>query len=246
MPSGYTFGGRHVHEFEAEMTGMPDIPLTPPFENMSEDQAGIDGGWDFGVRYKPKVISVDHYIWTNDKNQTSAIAREMAGHYNPRLGSRPLIFDDEPDKMYFARLSEQLSLEEKFQAFNEFSLEFICYDPFTYSVQEFTEVINGSGVITHDGTHVSKPILIVEHAGGSATVTNTTPDGVTQTVTFASNTTAGQYTIDMKQGTVKRGTSGGDKYIDNLEWFEMPKGDNTIAHSGNITSVTVKYRHTWL
>lgn len=246
MPSGYTYGGRHISEFSMEMTGMPDIPITAPFDNLTEDQAGRDGGWDFGVQYKPRIIPVDHYIWTRDKNQTSQIAREAGGHFNPRLGSRPLIFDDEPDKMYLARLSEQFSLEGKFQAFNEFSLEFICHDPFTYSVEEFTETVSGSGIIEQMGTHVSRPILVIEHNGGSATITNNAPDGQVQTVVFASNTPSGQYTIDMKAGTVKRGSEGGDRYIDSLTWFDLSQGENTVTHTANISSLTVKYRHTWL
>lgn len=246
MPKGYTFGGRHIHEFKTEMTGMPDIPLMPPVSNMSETQAGKDGGWDFGVQYDPKIITVDQYIWTDTRTETQNLARELAGHLNPRLGAQELIFDHEPDKMYMARLNSQFKVEEIIKLFNDFTLEFICYDPFTYSVIEETEVITTSGQIVQNGTHVAKPILVIEHRGGSATIENTTPDGQIQSVVFASNTPAGQFTIDMKEGTVLFGSSGGDKYIESIKWFELAQGTNEITHGINIDQVTFKYRHTWL
>lgn len=245
MPMGYTFGGRHIHEFLVEMTGK-NVPMTPPIKNLSEEQGGIDGGWDFGIQYEPKIITIDHYILANTREERQNMIRELAGWLNPRLGARELIFDDEPDKMYYARLSEQFALEKVIGTYSDFSLNFICYDPFTYSVQEYTQNITGSGQVEHLGTHVSKPILIVDHRGGSATVTNQTQDGQTQTLTFASTTPPGIFTIDMKEGTVKLGTQSGEKYIDSIEWFELEQGMNTITHSGNINQVTVKYRHTWL
>lgn len=245
MPNGYSFGGRHIHEFLVEMTGK-EVPITPPFTNQAETQGGRDGGWDFGMQYDPKIIPVDHYIWTPDRATTQAKIRELAGHMNPRKGSQVLIFDDEPDKMYYARLNDQLNLAEIMKLFNDFSLEFICYDPFTYSVTEYAPVITNSGTINHLGSHVSKPILVVDHKGGSATITNTPSGGSAQSIVFTSATPVGIYTIDMKQGTVKQGSSGADKWITSLQWIEMPQGNNVITHTANINNVTVKYRNTWL
>lgn len=245
MPMGYTFGGKHIHEFGCEMTGH-DVPVTPPFTNMDENQGGRDGGWDFGIQYDPKIIQVDHYVWTKTRKESQDMIRNMAGHFNPRLGAQEIIFDEEPDKVYYGRLNSQFKIEELLKLFNEFTLEFICYDPFTYSVQEYTEIITNSGTIEHIGTHVSKPILVIDHKGGASTITNTTPDGKTQTVTFKDTAVAGIYTIDMKEGTVKKDDDSGDKYIESIEWIELEQGVNTIAHSANITNVTVKYRHTWL
>lgn len=248
MPLGYTIGGRHIHEFGCEMTGK-EVPITPPFENQAETQGGRDGGWDFGIQYEPKIIPVDHYIWQNTRKMSQDQIRALAGHLNPRKGAQELIFDDEPDKMYYARLSEQINLAEIIKLYNDFTLSFICYDPFTYSVDEYTKTISGGatmGTIDHLGTHVSRPILVIDHLGGSATIKNITPDQQEQIVVFTADAEPGTYQIDMKEGTVTLGTSGGDKYIDSLEWIEMPQGTNTITKTAKINSVTVRYRHTWL
>jgi predicted phage tail component-like protein len=244
MPNGYKIGGRHIHEFLVEMTGK-EVPITPPFSNQDETQGGRDGGWDFGVQYEPKIIPVDHYIWTPDRATTQAKLREMAGHLNPRKGAQELIFDDEPDKMYYARINEQINIEEVIKLYNDFRLTFICYDPFTYSAIEYSTQITGSGIVWTSGSHVSKPILVVDHKGGSATVTCTPPGGDPQSIVFTADTPPGTFTIDMKQGTVKMGSAGGDKYIESLQWIEMVYGNNAFTHTGNINSVTVKYRHTW-
>jgi predicted phage tail component-like protein len=245
MPNGFKFGDQHCHTFSVEMTGK-EVPITPPFTNNAETQGGIDGGWDFGIQYEPKIIPIDCYLWESTRENAQSQARKLGGWLNPRIGSQTLIFDDDPTVMYYARLNEQIKIEEIIKLFNEFTLEFICYDPFTYSVEEYSQVITTSGTINHMGTHVSKPILIVNHKGGSATVQNTTPDGTVQAVTFLAGSPSGTYTIDMKAKTVLYGTDSGDKYIDSLTWFEMPQGTNTITHGVNINNVTVKYRTTWL
>lgn len=243
----YSIDGKHLSEFgDIEMTGK-DIPVSPPFSNNEEKQAGIDGGWDFGIEYEPKIITVDHYVLANTKQARKDLERKMAGFLNPRRGKRTIVFDDEPDKCYFGRLSEQFKLDELMNNFSDFTLNFICYDPFTYSVQEYERTIQTEGTIDHLGEHVAQPILIVRHKGGTGSIVNTQPDGTTQTVEFNDRTMAGTYYIDMKEKTVKMadGTSG-DKYIESLSWFEMPNGTNTITHGINIENVIVRYRNTWL
>lgn len=248
MPNGYEIGGRHIHDFRVEMTGMPNVPVMPPFANQSETQGGRDGGWDFGIQYEPKIITVDHYIWTEARHDTQNLARSLAGHLNPRKGSQILIFDHEPDKMYYARLNDQMNVEEIIKLFNTFTLEYICFDPFTYSVKEYTQNVTTTPVIDHKGTHVSKPILVIDHRGGPDTITCTPQDGVSapMSVSFEATTPSGQFIIDMKAGTVVFNGGSGDKYIKSLTWIEMPPGPSRYTHGGNITRVTAKYRDTWL
>jgi predicted phage tail component-like protein len=245
MPNGFKFGDQHCHTFSVEMTGK-EVPITPPFTNNAETQAGIDGGWDFGMQYEPKIIPVDVYLWEDSRMSAQSQARAVAGWLNPRAGSQILIFDDEPDIMYYARLNDQLKIDEVIKLFNEFTIEFICYDPFAYSIQEYSQLITTSGTINHMGTHVSQPVLIIDHKGGSATVKNVTPDGSEQSVVLSGSSPAGTYRIDMKAKTVLYGSDGGDKYIESLQWIEMPQGTNTITHGVNINNVTVNYRTTWL
>ncbi|AYP68835.1 hypothetical protein BpsM61_00061 [Bacillus phage vB_BpsM-61] len=245
MPEGYSLGGRHIHDYLVEMTDK-DVPPAPPIKNNDEEQGGRDGGWDFGVQYLPKIITVDHYILAETKQERKDMIRSLAGITNPRKGSQELIFDDEPDKMYFARLNEQFALDKEVSSYSDFTLIYICYDPFTYSTEEYTRNISGSGTIDHEGTHVSRPVLVIDHNGGAATITNTEPSGRKQEVIFKSSTAPGQYTIDMKEGIILRGNESGEKHIDSVQWFEMPEGTNTITHSNNISGITVIYRHTWL
>ena len=61
---------------------------------------------------------------------------------NPRKGSQILIFDDEPDIMYYARISNQVPLDT-LGAMGTFTLQLVCPDPFAYGidirVDEFTK-----------------------------------------------------------------------------------------------------------
>lgn len=243
----YSVDGKHLSEFgDIEMTGK-NIPVSPPFSNNEEKQAGIDGGWDFGIQYEPKIITVDHYILANTKQARKDLERKMAGYLNPRRGSRTIIFDEEPNMCYFGRLSEQFKLDELMNNYSDFSLNYICYDPFTYSVQVYEEIVRTEGVVNHQGVHVAQPILIVRHNGGTGSIVNTQPDGTTQTVEFNDKTVPGTYTINMKEKTVTMndGTSG-DRYIESIEWFTMPEGENVVTHGINIDQVAIQYRNTWL
>lgn len=243
----YTIDGIAIDSLgDVEMTGYY-VPPSPPIENNDESQAGKDGGWDFGIQYGPKIIEVDHYINAQDKVTRKATERRLAGFLNPRIGTRQIIFQDDPDFCYFGRLSNQFDLGTHVASYSDFTLNFTCYDPFTYSVQEYSPTITTSGTIDHLGEHVAQPILTVDHKGGTATIVNTTPSGDKQTIEFTAETPQGTYIIDCKAKTVIRGTGSGDKYMkDPIQWFEMPKGINTITHGVNINKVTVRYRHTWL
>lgn len=243
----YSIDGKHLSEFgDIEMTGKI-IPVSPPFSNNEEKQAGIDGGWDFGIQYEPKIITVDHYILETHRQARKDLERSLAGYLNPRRGTRTIIFDEEPDKCYFGRLSEQFKPENVINNYSDFSLNYICYDPFTYSVQVYEKLISTAGTVNHLGEHVAQPILIIRHKGGTGSIVNTTPDGTTQTVEFNDKTVAGTYTINMKEKTVTMADGqSGDRFIESLEWFTMPNGENEVTHGINIENVVVQYRNTWL
>ncbi|MGR5914554.1 distal tail protein Dit [Bacillus pacificus] len=84
-----------------------EVPLMPPISNQDEDAPGMDGAHDFGVKYDPKIIPVKvQVLGAESKADYNNKLRNLATKLNPRIGAKPLIFADEPDKQYYARLSE--------------------------------------------------------------------------------------------------------------------------------------------
>lgn len=243
MANGFTFGGVHSDAFSL-LVNKKNIPITPPIENRLQAIAGFDGAWDYGISYSPREIELECTILADSKEDLKSKIRQLAGALNPRKGSQPLIFDDEPDKQYFARMSNQLPLEQ-LGALGTFTIQFVCPDPFTYAVAERSGTFSTNIDIQHNGTHESKPKLTVTHGGGSATITNTRPDGIVETITFTDDSTAGVYVIDCKEYTITKDGVGAYNEVKG-DFLSMPEGLNQIVNSGAITSVDISFRDTWL
>jgi predicted phage tail component-like protein len=225
-----------------------EIPFMPEIEEQSEEMPGLDGGYDFGIRYKPKIIPVTvRLLDSSSKFIYNTRLRNIASAFNPRLGSKALIFDDENDKQYFARLNETFSPKRLGLISDEFTLSFICYDPFTYSVAE-KDLANATSVTANNaGSHLGKPKLIITKTAGAGVLRNTRPDGTTEEITFLSSAPAGVYTIDSKEQTTLLSGAGAYQYIDEERYFSLLGGNNVITKvSGSITNIRVVYRDTWL
>lgn len=248
FPDGFKIGGVTSSSLSLIMIDK-DIPAMPEIEEQAEEMPGIDGGYDFGVRYKPKIIEVKVRILNSPtKSAYNDAVRRLTAVLNPRLGSQELIFDDDPSVLYYARISETFNPKRMALISEEFTLTFICYDPFTYATTEKTVNLTGSSVvINHLGAHVSRPTLTINKTAGVGTVKIVYSDSSTETISFNSSSPAGTYIINGKEKTsLLSNGSGAYKYIDNEIYFEMQPGNNTISKTGSITDVAIKYRDTWL
>lgn len=225
-----------------------EIPLMPELEDQVEEMPGIDGAYDFGVNFKPKIIPVKVRLLDNSSKAIyNTRLRNLASALNPRLGSKALIFDDENDKQYFARLTETFSPTRIGLISSEFTLSFICYDPFTYSVAE-KDLTNATSITANNaGSWLSKPKLYITKTAGVGLVRNTRADGVIEEISFNSSSPAGTYEIDSKNQTTLLSGAGAYKYIVTEKYFLLPNGNNVITKvSGAITNLRVVYRDAWL
>lgn len=240
---GFKFDGTHSDELFL-ITNGKKVPFLPSVKDNYENIAGKDGVWDYGVQYGTRSIEIDCTIIATSAQDLKDKVRNLVGHFNPRKGAKPLIFDDDPNIQYMARLEARLPLEQ-IGALGTFTLQLVCTDPFAYSINE--TVNSGVGTIwaTHNGTYEARPILTITHGGGTATITNERSDGLTETMTFTSDAPSGTYIVDTKQETVKLGTDGADKYLQG-DIFKLPSGSNKILTDGSISNVEVRFRDTWL
>lgn len=241
--NGFTFDGKHSSEF-ALIVNKKDVPLTPPIENRLQIISGFDGAWDYGVSFQPREISVDCTILAKDKDDLKVKLRNLAGLLNPRKGARPLIFDDDKNVQYFARLANQIPIEQ-LGSFGTFTLQFVCPDPFTYSVNKKTGTFANTIMANHEGTWVAKPVLTVTHNGGQGKITNTRPDGIIETIEFTEDSPEGVYVIDCKEYTI---TVDGEPAYDYVtgDFFNLLSGSNQLKNEGNVSKTTIEYYNTWL
>lgn len=131
--SGFTFGGVHSSAFDL-LVNKKTVPLTPEINNRLQEIAGFDGAWDFGSTFGTREIEIECTIMQSSTASLKTIVRNLAGFFNPQYGSRELIFDDDPEVMYYAKLSNQIPLEQ-IGMLGTFTLQFTCANPFTYGVE---------------------------------------------------------------------------------------------------------------
>ncbi|SCY88566.1 distal tail protein Dit [Alkaliphilus peptidifermentans] len=243
MGKGFKYDGMHSDDLHITLTGK-NVPIVPSLVEHFETIAGRDGAWDFGVQYGTRTIELDCIILAVNPQDLKNKLRALAGFFNPRRAARPLIFDDDPTKIYFARLTGQLPLAQ-IGSLGSFTLHMTCPDPFVYSTNE--EIISGTEMIyvTNEGTHYAQPTLIVVHNGGAGKVTLNRSDGKVQELSFASNSPSGTYTINCKEGTIVRNNTGAYKFVTG-DFFQLPEGVNTIEKNGGVDNIEVRYRHTWI
>jgi len=133
---GFKYDGTHSDTLSILMNSK-NVPMIPPLRENFEPIPGKDGAWDFGVQYGSRPLGTTCTIIAASAADLKTKLRALVGFLNPRLGARPLIFDDEPDKLYYARITGQLPLDQ-IGAMGTFTLQFICSDPFLYSITPTT------------------------------------------------------------------------------------------------------------
>ena len=242
MSNGFTFGGVHSDAFGL-IVNSKDLPLTPPLNNRLQENGGHDGAWDYGVEYGARIIELDCTLFSENASDLRKVARQFAGAMNPAKGARSLVFDDEPDVQYFARVSNQIPLAQ-LGAMGTFTLQLTCPDPFTYSTEYHSVTTTGTTEIDHAGAHIARPRITVTHGGGVGAIDVVGAD-MKATMVFDESSEAGTYIIDSKVKTI---TVSGKPAYDFVKgsFITLSEGLNTVTITGGINSVKIEYHDTWL
>lgn len=243
MAKGFTYGGVHSDAFSL-LVNKKNVPLTPPIENRLQEISGYDGAWDYGISYQPREIEIECTLLADSLEDLKSKVRKLAGLLNPRKGSRPLIFDDDPTVQYFARLSNQIPLEQ-IGMLGTFTLQFVCPDPFTYAVDLRSGSFASDLRTVHNGTYLAKPKFTITHGGGIGILSNTRPDGIVEQIEFTEDSPAGTYVIDCKEMTITVDGEAGYNFVQG-DFISMPEGENYFNNSGGIERTVIEFRDTWL
>jgi predicted phage tail component-like protein len=238
--NGFTFDGKHSSDYSIIVT-KKNVPITPPIEDRLQTISGFDGAWDYGISYSPRPIEIECTMLADSKEDLKTKIRNFAALLNPRKGAKSLIFDDDPNVQYFARLNNQIPLEQ-LGAMGTFTLQFICPDPFTYSKNP--QVREGVTTIfaTHNGTHIARPTLTVTHGGWAASIS---VDSTGERIDFTDDSPSGTYVIDCKEMTITLDGAAGYNYVKG-DFFGFVNGSNVVRTTGGITNVQISYYDTWL
>ena len=162
MPGGFTFNGIHSSNYCLAVLKIED-PLLPPTKDNKEDISGKDGAWDFGADYGARPITIDVALTAAARSNLKATIRQIAGWFNSKEGAKPLVFDDEPDKFYSARLAGNIPIDFLISAYSEFTITFTAFDPIAQGEEIIWQKIidTGKHVINNPGSYETRPIITI-------------------------------------------------------------------------------------
>ncbi len=171
MANGFTFRGQHCSLLGVNLLS---YRINSPELREYEDEAdGRPGALDYGTELGKRAIDITIDIVTND----TPFKLRQSQIYNwlkPTLPAGVLIFDEIPDRFFYAKLSSKLSAEQiiKYGIF-EFTMK--CTDPFAYGPERIMEsVITADGTnydIVSAGTESTPPIIELTNTG-TTTINN--------------------------------------------------------------------------
>ncbi len=126
-------------------------PLLPTAKVGRVNLVGGSGVYDFpGMEYEIRQVTMRVQYIGEDYVELRSRARIIAA-WLATDDFKPLIFDDEPDKYYLAKVTSEIDLEHLWES-GSANVIFDC-QPFAYSINQEVVSINGqSGVVFNPGT----------------------------------------------------------------------------------------------
>ncbi len=109
------------------------VDLFPRVKERVEEIPGRHGEVSFGSKLEPRILEL--HVTVSEEfplEEREKRKREIAGHLNPTMGTKVLVFADEPDKQYFVKYSGIIDITRQYTSWFEFTIPFKCSDPYIY------------------------------------------------------------------------------------------------------------------
>lgn len=222
MRYGLTFNGKHSFSDFGLIMFSKNRPILPEPKIITEELAGTDGEYDYSssnpddeIKYKPRPYDIEFTLKESDPRWLRIKANRIAAWL--ACGEQQLIFDDEPDKYYLAKVVNKLDLENQILSVKRFTVQFRCR-PFKFGLY-----LEGSDIWDTFNFEEDVAQYTKFDVTGSSTVTII---NVGRKVSPTINTNSNM-TIEM-DGNSYELNPGDNKFYD----LKLKTGDNQIAITG--------------
>lgn len=250
---GFKFCGRHCDEFWVHMRSK-NRPLLPERRRRQLEIPQLHGRYDFdGSTYDMRVITLECFVYAADIPAFRSRLREIAEWLSQK---GPLVFDDEPDKTYEARIFSSVPVEQMVSA-GIFTLVFDC-QPFANGQERILSLTASSNpaslVISNRGTQESPCIITLTNTGSGSiegiSLTAERSAGDLDEFQYTKTLTAGstlevdteRYTVQLNDSLITAGYSG--------DFFRVLPGASVIRYSDSGSareiSLSVKWTELYL
>lgn len=249
---GFTFNGvtSKSMKIRARLTSWQ---ASPALRNFYETVPGKAGVADFGCDSAERTVKVECSVFPQ-KNFPALVAvlDGMAEWLDPTKGQGQLILEDVPDRYFMARLSEAVDCERLLRSAGQFTLSFICPDPYAYALTDETYIFSEAGThmaVRHTGNTDSYPVyalkgvipsgtssyISIVTGGSELRVTGPLSAGETLLVDSALVTAK---VVDSAGNTLRNGLP----LLAELNFPVLSKGHNTVVifMAGNTTFTELK------
>lgn len=166
----FTFDGTHCSTFG--LVANTKRSLLPALRKRELTIPGKHGSYNFSDnKYENRQIEVNVKYKSGSMASLRASARNIAAWLSSTGDYLRLIFDDEPDKYYLAKLYSEIGLQTLIHT-GEATLLFEC-EPFAYALNEnvFTVDItqnNQEFTVTNNGTFETPQVITIVNTGNTA------------------------------------------------------------------------------
>ncbi len=221
--------------------------ILPEPKTAFEDLPGVDGEYDFTdvnpdgrTKYKPFTEEIVFSMIEANSAAVRVKAKQVADWL--ACGEQQLIYEDEPDVYYLARVINRMDIENQLIKLKTFTAQFKCR-PYGFALSEVSETYSGivapeNKVISNPGIYVKPKITIT---GSFTTLTLTVG---TKTLSYSEALSAAEIVIDCDDmSCIKDGSTNKNNKLSG-SFFELENGNNTleIGGTGLNCDVTVSFR----
>jgi len=232
---GFTFNGQHSENFGIVMRS-ENRQILPQTADTLEEIPGRDGSILFPGSFQDRLLEVRcSFVETSIPNLRRKARQIAAWLYTSTWAD--LIFDDESDLKYSAKLANQLDLASTV-SLGTFTLQFRCL-PLALSVEQFVflEVIgSGTFLIQNNGTRETLPVITISaiDLGDSGMDRSVDVTGVfdpLETQDMVSTLTDPELTVGSKTIKYTGILSAGQSVVIDTEKFQAYKGEVNVLNS---------------
>lgn len=233
---GITSDAQGVREREVRHSILPSVNVKTL--DLPSRHGGLDLGRVYGMREIEVEIGLKSDSYSNMRNKVRQIAKWLNSET-----LQPLIFSDEPNIKYMARVSGDTNLEPLFN-YEETTLKFLVPFPFGEDVNATTVSLASGTPINYTGTQETYPTFNVTTtvARSDFEISN----GTDKVKIVTSLPIGSAVVIDCSTGKVTLNGSTIQQTITiDSDFFALKEGSNTLTFSTGAT-VNVVYRRVWL
>lgn len=235
----FSFAGHRNDEFGVRMLSMPTRPH-PARKGKLLDLPGTDGKlWQDENGHGSIVVSIRCISADNDN--IDAVSAWLTG-------SGDLIFGDEPNRIYHARITKEFARANRAQRLRgqEFTIPFDC-EPYRYSADpenDVIRIISAADSFTNPGTAESLPLITVIGSGEGTLMIGR------NTLLFDDLSAPLHVDCAAKIAYTGDGSAADPMLLATQhvtgEWVRIEPGVNSVSFTGGITSVIITPRWRWL